>query len=158
MTKGYVRGIWVKRAHRGPMDAADSVELITAKGIRGNADQGGKRQVTLIEREVWDALMQQLGGELPPQSRRANLMLEGIRLEGSRGRIIRIGTCEIRIAGETKPCERMDEALLGLRAAMRPNWGGGAFGEVLTGGRIAAGDTVEWADEIASARPSEAAD
>jgi MOSC domain-containing protein YiiM len=110
----------------------------------GNANQGGRRQVTLIEQEVWDELMREMGGSLSPSARRANLMLRGIRLEESHGRILQVGACRIQIFGETKPCQQMEDALPGLREAMFPAWRGGAFGEVLEGGRIAAGDPVAW--------------
>jgi hypothetical protein len=33
-----------------------------------------------------------------------------------------------------------------LQAAMRPHWGGGAFGEVVEGGTISVGDVVAWED------------
>jgi MOSC domain-containing protein YiiM len=126
------------------MDAAEAADLVAGRGLRGNADQGGKRQVTLIEVEVWERLMGQLGGTLPPAARRANLMLRGVRLAHSRGRVLRVGTCRVRIYGETRPCERMEEALAGLQAAMDPDWNGGAFGEVLDDGRINVGDTAAW--------------
>ena len=141
---GRLEGIWVKRVHRGPMDPSARVTLVAGQGIVGNADQGWRRQVTIIEKEIWDSLMLEVGGDLSPAARRANLMVNGIPLVQSRGRVLRIGECRIRIRGETKPCEMIEAAQPGLRAAMYPEWRGGAFGEVLDGGEIAVGDAVCW--------------
>lgn len=144
---GRVEGIWIKRMKRGPMDPVTHAELVTGRGIRGNANQGGRRQVTIIEREVWERLMTELGAELSPSKRRANLMVGGLPLAGMRGRVLRLGGSRVRIYGETRPCEQMDEALPGLQEAMRPNWGGGAFGEVLDDGEVRVGDAASFEPE-----------
>ena len=41
----------------------------------------------------------------------------------------------------------MDEALPGLRDAMRPNWGGGVFAQALDDGIITVGDAVSWVSD-----------
>jgi len=144
METGTLEAIWLKRAHRGPMDPVPAAAVTAGMGLVGNADVGGRRQVTLIARERWTAVQRHLGVALPDHTRRANLLVRGVDLAGSRGRVLQIGPCRIRIHGETRPCERMDEAHPGLRAAMEPDWGGGAYGEVLDDGTIAVGDAVRW--------------
>jgi MOSC domain-containing protein YiiM len=139
---GLLVGIWVKRMKRGPMDGRTTVELRAGRGIVGNANQGGRRQVILLEEGLWQGFMQRLGGSLSPAARRANLLVRGLGLARSRGRILRIGACRLRIGGEAKPCERMDEALPGLKAAMYSSWGGGAFAAILDSGTIAVGDPM----------------
>jgi MOSC domain-containing protein YiiM len=130
------------------MDPLDSVELVVGKGVAGNADRG-RREVTLLEREVWDELMRQLGATAGPETRRANLLVEGIALRASRGRILRVGPARLQILGEVRPCERMEEAVPGLRAAMYPDWRGGAFAMVIEGGTISVGDELAWEEDEA---------
>src|SRR2546422_4955005 len=100
-TTGRLEAIWLKRMRRAPMDAVERARLKAHQGLVGNTDQGGRRQVTLLEHEVWQALMAQVGAKLPPSIRRANLFLSGIRLVNSRKRILSIGACRLRILGET---------------------------------------------------------
>lgn len=146
-SNGVIAGLWVKRAHRGPMDPAESVRLVAGRGIEGNADQGRRRQVTLIAEEAWNEMMDEMSADVDPSARRANILLRGVDLAYTRGRVLRLGGCRLRIAGETRPCERIDEALPGLRHAMDPYWRGGVFAEVLDDGTVAIGDPVEWVDE-----------
>jgi MOSC domain-containing protein YiiM len=141
---GVVASIWIKRFKRGPMDRVLTAEMVAGRGLRGNANQGGRRQVTLIDEAAWNAAKEQLGADVPPEARRANIMLRGIDLERTNGRVLQIGNCRVRIYGETRPCEKMDEAHRGLRDALRPNWRAGAFAEVLDDGFVSVGDPVKW--------------
>lgn len=143
-----LEAIWIKRARRGKMDPVRSAELVAGKGISGNANQGGRRQVTIIEREVWRDRTAAVGAQLDPATRRANLMISGLALAHTRGKTLRVGTCILEVAGETKPCERMEEAAPGLRASMYPDWGGGVFAMVVKGGTINVGDDVEFLDPV----------
>jgi MOSC domain-containing protein YiiM len=126
------------------MDRRGEGTLETARGLAGNADIGGKRQVTLISQERWNELIKEVGASLGPGARRGNLIVSGIDLENTRGRTLNIGACKLRIGGETRPCELMEETAPGLQAAMRARWGGGAYAEVTQGGKIAVGDPVSW--------------
>jgi MOSC domain-containing protein YiiM len=126
------------------MDPVDAAVLVAGQGLQGNANRGGRRQVTIITSERWAALTAALEADIPPDARRANLMLSGLDLEKTRGRLLRVGAARLQINGETRPCEQMEDAHPGLQNAMRERWGGGAFAEVLDGGRIAVGDAVEW--------------
>jgi MOSC domain-containing protein YiiM len=140
---GRLERIWIKRAKLGPMDPAEGAVLRAGRGLAGNANQGGRRQVTILSQDRWDAITTHLPSP-DPIVRRANLLVRGIDLTASLGKILRIGDCRIRVLGETRPCERMDEACPGLRAALGVPWGGGAFGEVLDDGAIGVGDRVRW--------------
>ena len=144
MTKACLINIWTRRKWGGPMTTHQSVRLITNKGIQGAVSCGTHRQITIIEQEVWHKVMKKLSSHLPPQTRRANLMLAGIKLQDTKGKILTIGECQLSIMGETTPCEAMEAKLPGLQAALKPNWNGGVFARVLKGGQINVNDWVNW--------------
>ena len=124
------------------MDPRDAAILVAGRGLAGNANQGGRRQVILIEESAWQDAMAALGADLDPATRRANLMISGLSLEGSRGRILRVGDCRLRIWSECTPCYQMDQACPGLKKALKPHWRAGACAEVIEGGAIRVGDKV----------------
>jgi MOSC domain-containing protein YiiM len=137
------------------MDPASVAMLDTGKGLVGSANYGGRRQVTIIAVERWAELEAVLGAPINPSLRRANLLVSGIDLVESRDRVLSVGSCRLLIGGETRPCERMEQAHPGLQDAMRSRWGGGAWALVGQGGEIHVGDEVGWApanDQLLSDR------
>ena len=138
---GRVEEIWIKRVHKGPMDPARSATFVADAGIAGNADQGGRRQVTVIEKEVFERIRMTLP-DAEPIMRRANVMVSGIELRDTREHVLTLGGVRLLIQGETRPCERMDAQCPGLTAALGPEWNGGAFAVVLDGGEVQVGDAV----------------
>jgi MOSC domain-containing protein YiiM len=141
---GRIEAIWIKRAHRGPMDAMREANLIAGRGLEGSVDRSRRRQVTLLEREAWERCEAQVGGTAEPSRRRANILVSGLRLARTRGRVLVIGSARIVVGGELTPCERMEEIVPGLQDAMRPEWRGGVFAQVIVGGTIRVGDRIEW--------------
>ncbi len=136
--------IWIKRMHRGPMDPAQKASVVAGKGIVGNANQGGRRQVTIVSSRHWEEVTAPLGHTPDPRLRRANLLVSDVDFTQS---------------ARTDPEDRSDprshlrrdaslrangEAAPGLQAAMTVPFGGGAFGEVLDDGEIAIGDSVDF--------------
>ena len=133
------------------IDAAHvSVEAGIAGDFRGAVKPGGRgrRQVTLLERGDWDAATKAVGHTLPWSERRANLLVDRLDLPQRPGVRLRIGAdVVLEITRETDPCERMDALAPGLRAAMTPDWRGGACSRVLVGGTIRVGDTITIIEE-----------
>jgi MOSC domain-containing protein YiiM len=129
------------RAEGVPVPEADAV---AGKGLAGDHDRSPWRQVTVLAREAWRAANEEVATELPPQTRRANVVVSGLDLANSRGRRLRLGQILLEVGGETKPCERMDEASEGLRAALTPDWRAGVFGRIVEEGRVAVGDRAGW--------------
>src|SRR5689334_21618993 len=100
---GVLEAIWIKRAHRGTMDPVADAQLVEGQGVAGSVDRIRRRQVTILAREAWEACMAELEAALDPSALRANLLVSGIDLEGTRKRILRIGDARLSIGGELTP-------------------------------------------------------
>jgi MOSC domain-containing protein YiiM len=137
---GEIVAIWIKRAHRGDMDRVDEAQLVAGRGVAGSADQGGWRQVTIIDEKAWRDAEAELGAEVDPSRRRANVMVRGIDLENSRGKRLLLGECVVNIRGENPPCRLMGN----IQTALKPNWRAGVFGEIVEGGTIRVGEPVSY--------------
>lgn len=136
-------------ARRAPMAEVAEVAITAARGIDGD-HKGARfpnRAVTLLAREDWAAALADLGGPSGPPplawtTRRANLLVEGIRLPRARGAILAVGPVRLEVTYPTQPCRRMEEVHPGLLKALHPEWRGGVTCRVLTEGRIRVGDRV----------------
>jgi len=142
--QGRLEAIWIKRAHRGPMDVTRVARLVEGQGVAGSVDRSRRRQVTILSLDAWVDCLTELGATIDPSARRANLLVSGIQLAHTRDRVLRVGDARLLIGGEVTPCERMEEVYPGLQAVMRPDWRGGVFARVLADASIQVGDPVAW--------------
>lgn len=123
--------------------ACDRLELHAGAGIENDHTYGGKRHVTLVFEEDWEAAAQVAGAPgLDPIGRRANVILSGA--QGSRfvGSHIRLGAALLEIRGITHPCPVMDQAHPGMKEALAPEGRAGVWGVVLAGASITIGDPL----------------
>lgn len=146
---GRLGGIARHARPRGPIETLTEVSVSVEGGLagdfRGAVKPGGRgrRQVSLIEAGDWAAAMAETGHSLPWWHRRANLLVEGLDLPQLPGTRLRIGEVVLEITQECDPCSRMEEVAEGLKAALTPDWRGGALARVIAGGTIAVGDMIE---------------
>ncbi len=120
-----------------------SVEFGVEHDFRGKP---GKRQVTVLAKEAWESVNADLDTSLSWLERRANLYIEGLDLQFSAGKVLKIGALELLITRETDPCERMTDVHAGLFDALLKEWRGGVCCRVIHGGDIRIGDRVEIVD------------
>jgi len=137
--------IWLKPVKGEPLQEVEHASVRSNHGLVGNAERGGRRQVTVLSAEDWEAANAQAGSELDPSARRANILVTGLdNLVESTGQVLKVGGARIQVTGETRPCSLMDAAHQGLRAAMEVSWRGGVHGIVLNDADLAVGDEVSW--------------
>ena len=146
---GVVTGIARHAFPRAPMEVLDQVDVSVERGLAGDfrgavkPGREAKRQVSLIERCDWDAAMAELGVDHHWSVRRANLLVEGLDLPQRPGAVMLIGDeVVLEITVECDPCSRMEEIEPGLKAALMPDWRGGALARVTSGGTIRIGDII----------------
>jgi len=137
--------IWLKPVKGEPLQEVENASVRSDHGLVGNAERGGRRQVTVLSAEDWEAANAQAGSELDPSARRANILVTGLgNLVESTGQVLKVGGARIQVTGETRPCSLMDAAHQGLLAAMEVSWRGGVHGIVLNDADLAVGDEVSW--------------
>ncbi len=126
-----------------PLEELDQATVTVEAGIHGDArGHNVGRQVTVLFREGWEDACREAGADLHWTARRANLYVESLDRPREIGGLLHIGDVVMRVTDETKPCALMEQTLLGLRAALRPDWRGGVCCDVVSGGSLALGETV----------------
>jgi MOSC domain-containing protein YiiM len=150
VSDGRIIGIAVRERSRAPMCELARVQVTRAGGLDGDCKgvKFPRRQVTILAREDWqqacDALADLAGPvPLPWIVRRANLLVEGLRLPRAKGAILRVGDVRLEVTAQTYPCGRMEQAQPGLLKALAADWRGGVTCRVLDDGVIRIGDRIE---------------
>lgn len=139
-----LQAIAIHTAVRGAMNELAEVLVTPECGLEGDMrGKPGRRQVTVLSIDAWQAACRELGTDLPWTLRRANFLVSGVNLAQSAGSQLHIGVVVLEISCETDPCKRMDEQHPGLRQALAPDWRGGVCCRVLTGGTVRLGDHVK---------------
>ena len=143
--EGELVWIGVSSGRRSSIQELQEVEIQEGTGLVGDHHAtrgGGKRQVTLIQAEHLPVIAALAGlSEVSPETLRRNLVVSGLNLSATRGRILAIGDARLRVTGPCAPCSRMEHALgPGGYNAMRGH--GGWCAEILASGDIETGAPV----------------
>ena len=147
---GKVIGITTRIEKRGPMVVYASAKVSFDHGV-GDDYRGltrNDRQVTVMTEENWNVVCEELDRKLHWTTRRANILISGVDLENTTGKLLKIGNFFLEITGELAPCYRMDEELNGLKKALTPNWRGGVTCKILKEGIVNEGDKVTIGDKV----------
>ncbi|MEM6731532.1 MAG: MOSC domain-containing protein [Myxococcota bacterium] len=144
---GRVDWIGIRPARREPLVSVQAVLAQANRGLEGDhraTKAGGKRQVTLIQREHLDFIAALVGLDvLDPGVTRRNLVVSGINLLALRNARFRIGAAVLEGVDFCHPCSRMETALgRGGYNAMRGH--GGIITWVVEEGEIRLGDPLVW--------------
>lgn len=133
-----------KTVKRGPMKEVLCANVTQHSGVEKDVfGRPGKRQVTVLSVQQWQAACQSINADLVWTIRRANLLVDGLSFSPTDvGKQLRIGDLSLEITGETDPCKKMEMAHPGLELALTPDWRGGVTCRVINDAMIHLGDPV----------------
>ncbi len=139
---GKIEAIAIRTEKEGPMQLIDEATVAVAGGIEGDLPSSPHRGVTFISAEQWDETTGELNVDIPWHTRRANVLVRGLKLAESFDCMLEIGDVRIRVEGETHPCGLMDRLQPGLKDALKPQVRAGVHGRVLHAGTFSVGDEI----------------
>lgn len=152
-TRGRVESIHVTETAGEPMRTLDEVRAIGGQGLEGDryclgqgtySDMTGpRRQVTLIEREVLEAIERDHEIALAPAETRRNIVTRGVALTHLVGTTFKVGEVVLRGIKINEPCRYFENLveIPGLEDALMHRSGLNA--EVIGEGLIRVGDAIE---------------
>lgn len=159
MWKGKIVSTHIAFNHSTPMIETDGLRAIAGKGIEGDRyaeergffsdRKGPQRQVSLFEAEVLDTIGRDQSVELSANECRMNLITRHVPLSHLVGHRFQFGETILRGVKINEPCHHLEETV-GKRVLPALVHRCGLHAEVLEGGRIRPGDTVEELEEPAS--------
>jgi len=145
--EGSVVSIAIRTRSGAAMQERNEAEIRIESGVAEDfRGKPGKRQVTVLSKDAWDAACAEVDVTLPWTERRANLLLTGLELLPTPGARLRVGTALLEVTGQTDPCVRMDAATPGLFAALERHNRAGVCCRVVESGHAKAGDSASWED------------
>lgn len=137
---GVVEGIFFGAVDEGPLEGTEEVQVKTGAGIDG--DRHGDKDITLFEAEAIEHLKDNTGIDLKPSEIRRNVMTRGVSLNDLLGHRIRVGEVEAVVTELCHPCSHLQKLTQpGVLRGLVDR--GGLNADVVTGGAIRIGDTVE---------------
>ena len=147
---GKIEWIGLRPKRRSDVDSVEDVQLSVGEGLEGDhySKPGGKRMVTLIQKEHLDVVSILLDKPIAPSEVRRNIMVSGINLLALHDETFSLGSdVVLKGTGYCHPCSRMEENLgPGGYNAMRGH--GGITAVVIAGGHISIGSEVKLQNEI----------
>lgn len=153
MYRGSVVSIHVARCAGEPMIDVDHTRAVAGRGLEGDRyyegagfysdDPGPIREVSLIEEETIEALRRDHNLALAAGVTRRNITTRGVPLNHLVGREFRVGGATLRGVELCEPCKHLVD-VTGVRSLL-PTLvhRGGLHAQILSSGKINAGDAIE---------------
>jgi len=150
--QGTVISIHIAPTGAAPMKSVTNAKAVAGRGLEGDryysklgtySNQAGSgRDVTLIEIEAIDGLKRDYEVQLDAGQSRRNIVTRGIALNHLVEQEFRIGDVVLRGTRLCEPCAHMEK--LTVKGAMRGLvHRGGLRAEIISGGSIRVGDTIQ---------------
>jgi MOSC domain-containing protein YiiM len=149
---GTVEGIYVAPGATVLPHAVEEANVVPGKGIEGDRyfvgdgtfyeERKPGQDLTLVEVEALEALAIEEGIELSPAEARRNVLTRGLSLNDLIGRRFRVGEVECVGSRLCEPCDHLERVTRpGVLKGLVHR--GGLRTDVIVGGRIRVGDSVE---------------